>query len=74
MQPIGRVAARVQVLIKFVHHHFGGAKNDPVAEVVEVDQAREHVDLVAAIHLEIHLIDFRCVLGLRSDFHPFRIR
>ena len=73
VQPIRHVAARVQVLVEIVDHDLRAAKNDPVAEVVHVDQPRERLDLRAPIHLEIRLLHLRGVLRHRLDFDPRRV-
>ncbi len=70
MQAVHRVAARGEDLGELVHHEFGRAENDAVAEIVDVDQAGEGLDLRAAVHLEVNLVHLRRVLREGLDFHP----
>ena len=73
MQPVGRVAAGVQMFVELVDHDLRAAKNDAVTKIVQIDQPREHFDLRAALDLVIHLIDLRCVLRDRLDLDPLGI-
>ena len=70
MQAVHRVAARGEDLGEFIDHDLGGAENDAVAEIVEVDQAGEGLDLGSAVHLEVDLVHLGRVLRQRLDLHP----
>ena len=71
METVGVVAAGVQVLLEFIDHHLGAAKNDSVAEVVQVDEAGQQFSFVAAVDFEEDLFDGGRVVGNRLDANPF---
>ena len=73
VQFVGAVAARLEVIRQFVAHHFRPAKNDPVFDVLDVDQPAEHLQLRAAVDLVINLINRRHDHLLRLDAHVHRL-
>jgi hypothetical protein len=44
---------------EFIAHHLGPAENDPVLDVLEIDQPAEDLQFIAPIHLVINLVDGR---------------
>ena len=56
-----------------VHHALGVAENDSELEIVDIDQAREQFDFVAAIHFVINLLDRRHGHRLLLDAHVLRV-
>ena len=61
------------MLGQFIDHHFRRAKNDAELDVLQIDQAAQHVELRAAVHLVIDLLDRRHGQRLRLDRHVHRI-
>ena len=48
-------------------------KDDAETEIVQVDEARQQLDLRPAVHFEIDLLHLRRVLRVGLDAHPLRV-
>jgi hypothetical protein len=61
------------VIHQVIHHALGVAENDAELEIVNVNQPREQLHLVAAVHLVINLFDGRHGHRLLLDLHVLRL-
>ena len=57
VEAVGRVALGVQMIDEVVDHALGVTENDAQLEIVDVDEAGEELDFVAAIDLVVDLFD-----------------
>jgi hypothetical protein len=57
VEAVGGVTLGVKMINEFVHHALGVAENDAELEVVDINEAGEEFDFVAAIHFVINLLD-----------------
>ena len=73
MQTVCRITPRVQMIIQFINHDLGAAENDAEAEIVQINEARQQLNLGAPIDFKINLFHLRGILRERFNPNPLRL-
>ncbi len=73
VERLGRVGAAHQPISQVVHAPLGAAEHDGRRRLLEVQDARQHLELVAPPHLEVDLPNLGHRHGLGPDGDPLRM-